>query len=199
MAELDTSAVQNFEVLLEAVLPIAFGVAARLTRDRTEAEDIVQEAALQAFRGFHTFQAGTNFKAWFLRVLKNCFLMRYRKRKREGERMDLEDAPEIYLLRQSAGAGLNLAPENPEDSVVGRMSVAQIEQAILELPAEFRLVTSLYFLSEMSYEEIAEIVERPLGTVRSRLHRGRRMLQKALWQIAADAGIVACLKSEREA
>lgn len=199
MAELDTSAVQNFEVLLEAVLPIAFGVAARLTRDRTEAEDIVQEAALQAFRGFHTFQSGTNFKAWFLRVLKNCFLMRYRKRKREGERMDLEDAPEIYLLRQSAGAGLNLAPENPEDSVVGRMSVAQIEQAILELPAEFRLVTSLYFLSEMSYEEIAEIVERPLGTVRSRLHRGRRMLQKALWQIAADAGIVACLKSEREA
>ncbi len=194
MAEVETRSVESFESLLEAILPLAYGVAARLTRNRTDAEDIVQEAALQAFRGFHGFEQGTNFKAWFLRVLKNCFLMRYRKRKREGESLEIEEAPPLYLLRQSAGAGLNLVPQDPAESVIGKMSTEQIERAILALPVEFRLVTSLYFLEEMTYEEIAEIAECPLGTVRSRLHRGRRMLQKVLWHIAADAGIVSALQ-----
>jgi RNA polymerase sigma-70 factor (ECF subfamily) len=186
----------GFEKLIEEVLPLAYGVAFRLTRNQADAEDIVQEAALQAHRGFKSFQPGTNFRAWFLRVLKNCFLMKYRKRKREGESIDVEEAPAIYILRQSMVNGLNLAPKDPSETVVGNMDAEQIARAVTALPAEYRLVTALYFLEDMSYEEIAEIVECPIGTVRSRLHRGRRMLQKALWHIAEEAGIVTRLKQE---
>jgi RNA polymerase sigma-70 factor, ECF subfamily len=184
----------RFEDLLEEVLPTAYGVAFRLTRNQSEAEDIVQEAALSAYKGFRSFEPGTNFRAWFLRILKNCFLMKYRKRKREGEFIDVEEAPAIYLLRQSMVSGLNLAPKDPSETVLGNMDTEQIARAIEALPAEYRLVTTLYFMEDMAYEEIAEVVECPIGTVRSRLHRGRRMLQKALWHVAEEAGIVNRLK-----
>jgi RNA polymerase sigma-70 factor (ECF subfamily) len=186
----------SFESLLEEVLPLAYGVAHRLTRNPVDAEDIVQEAALQAWKGFSGFQPGTNFRAWFLRILKNCFLMKYRKAKRRGEHIDVEEAPPIYLLRQSMMNGLNLAPKDPSETVIGNMDAEQIARAVVALPAEYRIVTALYFLEEMSYEEIAEVAECPIGTVRSRLHRGRRMLQKALWHIAEEAGIVGRLKQQ---
>lgn len=177
---------KTFDALFEPILSPAYGMAYHMTRCREEAEDLVQEAAVQAYRAFHTFQPGTNFKAWFFRILINCFRSAYRKRKREPEIMPLDDAPDLYLYLQTANAGLHKRSSNPAALVIGQMSEAQIKRAIEALPEEFRVVSVLYFMEEVSYQEIADILDCPVGTVRSRLHRGRKLLQKALWEIARE-------------
>lgn len=188
----------EFESLLAPLLGAAYGTALHMTRNREEAEDLVQEAAVQAFRAFHTFQPGTNFKAWFFRILTNLFFNQYRKKRREPEIADLEDAPELYLYTQTQSMGLHDRNTDPAALVLTRMDSEQIGRAIAALPEDYRIVSSLYFMEEFSYQEIAEMVDCPLGTVRSRLHRGRKMLQKALWQIAEAQGIIADLTSEKD-
>lgn len=189
---------REFESLLAPLLGAAYGTALHLTRNREEAEDLVQEAAVQAFRAFHSFQPGTNFKAWFFRILTRLFFNQYRKKRREPEFADLEDAPELYLYTQTRSAGLHERNTDPATLVLTRMDSEQIGRAIAALPEDYRVVSSLYFMEEFTYQEIAEMVECPLGTVRSRLHRGRKMLQKALWQIAEAQGILADLTSEKD-
>lgn len=181
---------ETFEALLAPILGLALAVATRLTHNHTEAEDLVQDAALLAFRGFTSFTLGTNFKAWYLRILTNCFLMRYRKKKKLPEHITLDNAPPLYLLRESVAAGLHETSKDPAADLLGQMTAEQIGKALGELPEEFRVVTTLYFLDDMPYKGIAEVLGLPVGTVRSRLHRGRRMLQKALWEIAVEEGIV---------
>ncbi len=192
-----TTSPESFEALFEPILGLAFGVAYRLTRERSEAEDLVQDAALQAFRAFHTFQLGTNFKAWYLRILTNCFYMHCRKKKHRPETVDFDSAPPLYLLHQTLGAGLHQGSKDPAADLLGRMTAEQIAAALGNLPEEFRVVTTLYFLDDMPYKGIAEVLDLPVGTVRSRLHRGRRMLQKALWQIAQEEGIVKPMAGEK--
>lgn len=187
----------KFEALLEPLLPLAYGVAYRMARNQADAEDLVQEAALQAFRAFHTFELGTNFKAWYLRILTNCFFARYRKKKRQPEVIDLDEAGPLYMLRQAATSGLLSQSDDPASDLLGRMDAEQISAAIGALPEEYRIVTALYFLDDLSYQEIAAVVDVPLGTVRSRLHRGRRMLQKALWHLAQEQGLVPKLGAEK--
>ncbi len=182
-----------FEALLAPVLDAAYGTALRFTRNPADAEDLVQEAALLAFRGFHTFQAGSSFRAWFFRVLTNCYFSRYRKQKRQGTELALDDTPELYLYCQTAALGLHARSEDPAAEVMSRLETEHVEAAIAALPEEHRVVASLYFMQDFSYQEIAEMVGVPVGTIRSRLHRGRRMLQQALWAVAADRGIVAAL------
>jgi RNA polymerase sigma-70 factor (ECF subfamily) len=182
-----------FEALLQPVLPVAYGVAVRLTRNTSDAEDVVQEAALQAFRGFHTFELGTDFKSWYLRILTNCFFARYRKAKRAPQIVELEDPQSSHILWQSLTAGLHGRLADPAAAVLERMDSEQVADAIAALPEEYRIVCALYFVDDLPYQEIADIVGVPLGTVRSRLHRGRRMLQKALWHLAESHGIVAAL------
>ena len=181
----------RFESLLSPVLGPAFGAALQMTRCRDDAEDLVQEAALQAYRAFDTFEPGTNFKAWFFRVMTNLFYQSYRKRRREPEIAPLEDASEIYLYLQSTRAGLQGPPDDPADVVLGRMDSEAVSTAIATLPEEYRVVAALYFIEDFAYQEIAEIVECPVGTVRSRLHRGRKMLQKSLWRLAVERGLIA--------
>lgn len=188
---------ESFEALFVPIADLAFGVAYRLSRDRSEAEDLVQDAALQAFRAFHSFELGTNFKAWYLRILTNCFFMRYRKKKHGPEFVDFDSAPPLYLLMETAAAGLHEVSKDPAADLLGRMTADQIAKALSALPEEFRVVTTLYFLDDMPYKDIAETLDLPLGTVRSRLHRGRRMLQKALWSIAQDEGIVKLAAGEK--
>lgn len=190
---------EEFEALLSPVLEAAYGTAYHMTRNRDEAEDLVQEAAVQSFRAFHTFQQGTNFKAWFFKILLNCFRSSYRKRKREPEIAPLDDAPDLYLYVQTAHAGLHTQGTNPAALVISKMSEEQIQRAIAALPEEYRLVSVLYFMEEASYQEIADLLDCPVGTVRSRLHRGRKLLQKALWHVAQDQNIVAEICAEREA
>jgi RNA polymerase sigma-70 factor (ECF subfamily) len=176
----------EYETLLAPIIDSAYGTAYRMTRNRDEAEDLVQEATVQAFRAFSTFIPGTNFKAWFFKILINCFRSRCRKRKREVEVAPLADVSELYLYIQTAQAGLHQMGDNPSALVIDKMTEEQIETAIEALPEEYRSVAVLYFMEEVSYQEIADILGCPVGTVRSRLHRGRKLLQKALWDLASS-------------
>ncbi len=192
-----TSPNATFEDLLAPVLETAYGAAVHWTRNRSDAEDLVQDTCLQAYRAFHTFQPGTKFKAWFFKIMTNLFYYRHRKAKREPQTVDLEDAPDLYLYVQTANLGLHDGNSDPAESILGKLEVEHVQEAIGTLPEEFRIVCALYFIEDFSYEEIARILGKPVGTVRSRLHRGRRILQKTLWQVAEERGIIAALK-ERE-
>jgi RNA polymerase sigma-70 factor (ECF subfamily) len=187
------SAAQKVEAYLAPILGPAYGTALHLTRNREDAEDLVQEAAVQAFRSFHTFQEGTNFNAWFFRILTNLFLNKYRQKQREPQVVEFEDAPDLYLYTQTRQAGLHVQSADPAALVLRKMEAEHVASAIAVLPEEFRTVCALYFVQEFSYQEIAEILGSPVGTVRSRLHRGRKALQRALWQIAQEQGIPAAL------
>ncbi len=188
---------REFEALLAPMLDQAYGVARRLTRDHADAEDLVQDAALLAFRGFRTFERGTNFRAWFLRILTNAFLSGRRRQRPEDHAVALDDVPNAYLQRRAHEV---VAADQPDAtgfagadvvrSVLGRLESEQVEAAIAALPEEFRVAASLYFLRDLSYQEIADVLTVPVGTVRSRLHRGRALLQKRLWEIAVDHGLV---------
>ena len=190
MVRVDIAA-KLFESNLKPILGMAYGVALRLTRNPADAEDLVQEAAVKSFCGFHTFQAGTNFKAWFLRILTNTFFKKYKKKQGEPELIDLEDDSALYLYNKTCEAGLHEANDNPAAALLRKMDAEHIAAAMAELPVEYRVVAALYFMDEFSYQEIAEIIDCPVGTVRSRLHRGRRKLQKLLWRVAEEQGIVA--------
>ncbi|HEU4754666.1 MAG TPA: sigma-70 family RNA polymerase sigma factor, partial [Armatimonadota bacterium] len=139
---------------------------------------------------------GSNFKAWFYRIVTNAFYQSYRRKRREPETVSVEDAPPLYLFARTAETGLHSRSTDPAALVLGRLDTEQITAAIHRLPEEYRLPCALYFLEELSYSDIAEILACPIGTVRSRLHRGRRLLQKALWEIARQQGLVERLKTE---
>ena len=176
-----------FQRLLEPVLEVAYGYAVKLTHNRDDAMDLVQEASVQSFKSIKTFEVGTNFKAWFMKILTNKF---YKSMAREAKRSNtvaLEDAEDLYLFVESDRAGVR----DTAGEVLDKLDAEEVQKAIDELPEEFRVVCLLYFMNDFTYEEIAEAAEIPIGTVRSRLHRGRRALQKSLWQTAAERGIVA--------
>ncbi|HEU5039884.1 MAG TPA: sigma-70 family RNA polymerase sigma factor [Gemmatimonadales bacterium] len=181
----------EFEALFNPLLSMAFGTAMRLTRNHAEAEDLVQDAALLAYRGFDSFERGTNFKAWFFRILTNAFYSRHRKEKHDRANLSTEDVPPMYLYARTAESGLQGQESDPAASIMDRIDTEQVTEALESLPTEYRVVATLYFMEDFSYQQIAEVVGCPVGTVRSRLHRGRRMLQKALWEIAQERGIVA--------
>lgn len=189
---------QTFEQLLTPLLRPAYGTAYHLTRNAADAEDMVQEAALHAFRGFASFEPGSNFRAWFFRILINCIYSRHRKSRREGTAVELEDTPELYLYTQTAEAGLHALTQDPAAALMNRLDTEAVAEAIAALPDEYRAVATLYFMQDCSYQEIAEMLECPVGTVRSRLHRGRRLLQRALWRIAEERGITTTLAPDPE-
>jgi RNA polymerase sigma-70 factor (ECF subfamily) len=161
----------------------------RLTGNRQDAEDLVQEAALSAFRGRATFAPGSNFKAWFFKILLRCFYGAHRKRRPEQSLADVEDAHEMILYKHAFEAGL-LSQDDPVQATIGRLASDDIAAALAALPDTYRAVCTMYLMEDFSYEEIGEMLGVPLGTVRSRLHRGRAMLQKRLWTLAVDQGIV---------
>lgn len=174
----------DFEALLRPELDRAYGMALRLARNAADAEDLVQDAALQAFRGFRTFQRGSNFRAWFLRILMNTFLSARRKRRPEDHAAELtEDLPNAYLQRHTPSGDVALR-------VIGDLEAAEVQRAVDELPEEFRTAAAMYFIQDLSYQEIADMLRIPIGTVRSRLHRGRALLQKQLLVLAQDHGFL---------
>jgi RNA polymerase sigma-70 factor (ECF subfamily) len=179
----------EFDALLAGVLDQAYGTAMRLTSNRLDAEDLVQDAALLAYRGFKSFRTGSNFRAWFFRIMLNRFYSNYRRQRRSGVAVDLESTPEADLYQQAQAAGLK-PNEDTATALMDRIDAEAVESALAALPDEFRPAATLYFMQDLPYQEIAEILDVPIGTVRSRLHRARRMLQKALWEVAQDRGIV---------
>lgn len=180
---------EAFERELKAILEIAYAAAYRLAGSRDDAMDLVQEATVHAYRGFHTFKPGTNFKAWFLRILTNRYLKSRPKVAREKAALALDEAEDIYLYRMSRSAGL-ASDGDLASAVSDRLDGEAVQAALDMLPDEFRTVAVLALVDEATYEEISETLGIPVGTVRSRLHRGRKLLQKALWQVAQSRGLV---------
>ena len=128
-----------------------------------------------------------------MRILTNAFFASYRQKQRRPQTTSLEDAQPLHMLFASLGAGLLEHHKDPASLVVEKLGEERVSEAIAALPVEFRVVCTLYFMNDASYQEISEMLGCPVGTVRSRLHRGRRMLQKALWELAQECGIVAGL------
>ena len=181
---------EDFESLLAPVVERAYGTALRLTGESADAEDLVQEAALRAFQAFHQYRPGTNFRAWFFRILLNCFYASRRRKRPETSLNALEEAEPLYLYSRTWEAGLHTPGRDPAREVLDRIAGEDAARAVASLPDEFRVVATLYFMDDFSYQEIAGVLDVPVGTVRSRLHRGRKLLQKALWDVATDAGLV---------
>ena len=167
---------ERFEALLAPVLGKAYATALHLARDAGEAENLVQEAALRGFRSFHTFQEGTNFRAWFLRIVTNLFFEELRRKKRAPETVSVDEGADLFLFKKCKAQG------DAASEFMKRLSREGVARALVRLPVEFRVVCSLFFVHELGYQEIAETVGVPVGTVRSRLHRGRKMLQAQLWE-----------------
>lgn len=183
---------QQFEELLTPILGLALGMATRLSGNRDDAEDLVQETAIQAFSMFDSFTLGTNFKAWFLKILFNRFLNRQRSANRAPQTVELDETTELYLYDQTRRAGWHSSQGKSNDPMallMNKLDSADISAALLALPDEFRAVAVLYFMEDFSYEAIANLLDVPIGTVRSRLHRGRKLLQKSLWELAQERGI----------
>lgn len=180
----------EFLALLEPLLPAAHRTALHLTRNAADADDLVQEAAYHAFRAFHTYQPGTRFAAWFFTILTHAFYGEHRKRRRRPETVEIEDVPQLYLFDRAAETGLMGSDADPAATILARLGAEHIARALDELPEEFRVVATLFFVDDLSYEEIAAALDCPVGTVRSRLHRARRLLQKLLWSVAVEAGVV---------
>jgi len=174
---------------LKPLLPTAYRAALHLTRNQADAEDVVQEAVLLALKGFGSFQLGTNFKAWFMRILTNVFYGRGRRARVTGTTVSLEEVPPLYLYTKTAAAGWHTADANPAATFFSKVETEQVAGALEALPEEYRAVATLYFVDDLSYQDIATMLDCPVGTVRSRLHRARRLLQRALWDVAMDNGI----------
>ena len=181
---------QTFEALFASCVGTAYGIAMRLTRSQADAEDLVQDAAFLAHRAFASFMPGSNFRAWFLKILMNCYYSGRRREKSRPVTSDLDDTPDLYIYARSGEAGFPTQGPDPAAQLLEKLGTERIVDAINRLPEEYRIVSTLYFMEDLSYEEIARVLQCPVGTVRSRLHRGRKMLQKALWQIAEEQGIV---------
>lgn len=167
-----------------------YSAALRMTRNPADAEDLVQETYLKAYRAFGGFQAGTNLKAWLYRILTNTFINSYRSKKRRPEQTDIEDVEDLYLYRRLGGLEGAAAGRSAEDEVMDMFTDDEVKQALESLPEQFRIAVLLADVEGFSYKEIAEIVDVPIGTVMSRLHRGRRALEKALYEFGMERGLV---------
>ncbi|MGH9070264.1 MAG: sigma-70 family RNA polymerase sigma factor [Acidimicrobiales bacterium] len=171
-------------------LPALYSAAMRMTRNPADAEDLVQETFLKAYRAFGTFQEGTNLKAWLYRILTNTYINAYRARQRHPEPTDIEDVEELYMYRRIGGLEAAAAGRSAEDEVLEHLTDETVKAAVESLPEQFRMAVLLADVEGFSYKEIAEITEVPIGTVMSRLHRGRRALQKALLEYGQERGLV---------
>jgi RNA polymerase sigma-70 factor (ECF subfamily) len=178
----------TFEADVMPLVPQLYSAARRMTRNQADAEDVLQETLLRAYRGYRTFKAGTNLRAWLYRVLTNTFINRYRQQARQPAEVELGELEDLYLYRrlgQAAGAA-----RSAEEEALARFVDEDVKAAVEALPAVFRIPVLLADVEGFSYKEIARIMEVPIGTVMSRLHRGRKALQKALWEINERRGTV---------
>jgi RNA polymerase sigma-70 factor (ECF subfamily) len=187
-AATDDALRERFERDVLPLLPSLYGAAMRMTRNPTDAEDLVQDTYLRAYRGFAGFKEGTNLKAWLYRILTNSFINTYRKKQREPQIVDgPEDIDEWYLYDRLGGRSVETSAEN---EVLDQIPDADVKAALESLSENFRLAVLLADVEGFSYKEIAEIMDVPIGTVMSRLHRGRKALEKALWETAKERGLV---------
>jgi RNA polymerase sigma-70 factor (ECF subfamily) len=177
----------DFEQVAIPHLSYVYAAAFYLTKDEYEAEDLVQETYLRAYRFFHRFELGTNCRAWLLSIQRHLFINRYRQTKKQPEFLDWDKVDQDYKLFVLSQE--NTEKCNPENALCSDVMGPEVEKALKGLPEEFRTAIVLVDIDELTYEEAAQIMECPIGTVRSRLCRGRRMLQLALRDYALERGL----------
>ncbi|MEQ8272504.1 MAG: sigma-70 family RNA polymerase sigma factor [Deltaproteobacteria bacterium] len=178
----------EFERLTLEHMDALYGAALRLTRSPKDAEDLVQDTFLKAFRFFDSFEKGTNIKAWLFKIQTNTFINKYRRKVKERE--VAEAPPEDIVLDRFVSSDQVRALQDPEGDFFGRLLSDEVIEALDQVPVDFRMVVILADIQGFSYKEIAEIVGCPVGTVMSRLFRGRRILQKQLYGYAIREGII---------
>ena len=161
--------------------------ARRMTKSETDAEDLVQETLLKAYRFFDKFEEGTNCKAWLFKIMTNIFINNYRSKSKAPEALAIDDIDDGFLYGQLAQ---NYGVNDPEKEFFSKIFDDDIKNAIKDLPEDFRIVVVLSFLEGFAYQEIAEITGLQIGTVKSRLHRGRKLLQKSLLDYALKSGYI---------
>lgn len=167
-----------------------YGAALRMTRNPADAEDLVQETYLKAYRAFHSFQEGTNLKAWLYRILTNTYINTYRAKKRRPDETDLEEVEDLYLYRRLGGLEGATAGRSAEDELLDHITDSEVKDALEALPEQFRMAVLLADVEGFAYKEIAEILDIPIGTVMSRLHRGRKAMQKQLYEYGKQRNLV---------
>ncbi|HTN78518.1 MAG TPA: sigma-70 family RNA polymerase sigma factor [Acidimicrobiales bacterium] len=165
-------------------MPSLYSGALRMTRNPADAEDLVQETYLKAYRAFGSFEEGTNLKAWLFRILTNTFINSYRAKQRRPGETDLEDVEDLYMYHRLGGLEAAMAGRSAEDELLERFTDDEVKQALEDLPEQFRVAVLLADVEGFSYKEIAEILDIPIGTVMSRLHRGRKGLERRLFGFA---------------
>lgn len=178
---------ETFEAEALVHLDSLYGTGLRMTRDPRDAEDLVQDTVLAAYRFYHRFEPGTNIKAWLFKILTNTFINKYRKRVREREIRDIIDKEDMPSLMSEDVAEKS---RDPEAAITGALLSDDVKKALDAVPYDYRMAVVLCDLEDFSYKEIADIMDCPVGTVMSRLHRGRRLLQKELREYAIKEGIV---------
>jgi RNA polymerase sigma-70 factor, ECF subfamily len=172
---------------------ILYNYALRMTNDPADADDLVQETFLKAFRFWDKYEQGTNIRAWLFRILKNSYINRYRKVSKEPDTVDYDEVQNFYVSIRDESAD----PNDLQQSIFGNLLEDEVAGAIAELPEDFRTVVILSDIEGLPYEEIAEFVDCPVGTVRSRLHRGRKLLRARLFAYARERGFISS-KTVRE-
>jgi RNA polymerase sigma-70 factor, ECF subfamily len=171
-------------------MPALYSAALRMTRNSADAEDLVQETFLKAYRAFGSFTEGTNLRAWLYRILTNTYINSYRAAKRRPDVADVEDVEDLYLYHRLGGDGAADGGRSAEEQVLAGITDEEVKAALESLPDNFRMAVWLADVEGFSYKEIADITDVPIGTVMSRIHRGRRALQKALHEFAQERGLV---------
>ena len=173
----------------EDAMPLMDGLysaAMRMTRNAADAEDLVQETYLKAFNAYERFETGTNLKAWMYRILTNSYINDYRKKQRRPDESDIDDVEDLFLYRRLGGAETATLSRSAEDELMDLFGEDEVKVALEDLPEHYRLPIVLADVEGFAYKEIAEILDVPIGTVMSRLHRGRKQLQKRLYAFAEE-------------
>jgi RNA polymerase sigma-70 factor (ECF subfamily) len=184
------SAQEQFTADAMQYAPQLFSTALRMTRNRSDAEDLVQETYIKGWRSFHTFQEGTNLRAWLFRIMTNTYINKYNAQKRKGTEVELDDVEELFLYKRLGSIDQSQLSSSAEDQMLELFTDVEVKSALEELPEDFRIPVLLSDVDGFSYKEIAEMLEIPIGTVMSRLHRGRKAMQKMLYEYARERGLI---------